>query len=148
MTQAASAAGTDFRNIVALVVEQNALIRDLVTHVLTDLGIVDVRRVASEIEGFKTFARHPAHIVIVEFGREHAAARRLLERLSQSPHCMHGDTGLIALVPEPDRETVLQARDAGAEAVVAEPFSPKELAGHITTIVRRHAALGASRRAS
>lgn len=148
MTEADSDTGPDFRGIVALVVEKNDLIRGLVTHVLADLGIVDVRRVASEIEGFQEFARHPAHIVIVEFGREHAAARELLLRLRRSPHCVHGDTGLIALVPNPDHDTVLLAREAGAEAVVAEPFSPKELADHVSAIVRRHIPSDATRRAS
>ncbi|NQU72815.1 MAG: hypothetical protein HQ514_19875 [Rhodospirillales bacterium] len=72
----------------------------------------------------------------------------MLKKLRQSPHCTHGVTGLIALVPEPNRERVRKAHDAGAEAVVAEPIVPNELAEHVKVIIHRHLAYRASRNAS
>lgn len=148
MAEAKAGERTGFRDIVAIVVEENDLIRSLATHVLSDLGIVDVRRVGTEKDGLRAFAERPAHLVIVEFGREHAAARRLLERLSRSPQVRHGATGLIALVPEPDRDTVLLAHASGAEAVVGEPFSSAQLADHVRAIVRRHRAPAETHRMS
>jgi len=138
MPETAAGAQADFRNVVAIVVEANKLVRDLAAHVLADLGIADVRRVATEKEGLKAFSDRPAHVVIVEYGPDHADARRLLELLRKSPYYRHGETGLIALVPHPDRETVLEVHAAGAEAVVAEPFSPSQLAEHVRAVVRRH----------
>ena len=76
--------------------------------------------------------------MVVEFGRECQAAFDLLRDLGQSSASVQGRIGLIALVPEPNRERVIRARDAGAEAVVAEPIAPKELTDHIAAIIRRH----------
>lgn len=128
----------DPQDIVVLVVEDNQFLRQIVGQVLHGLGIRDVRYVRSEAEGRRAFAAQPAHLVVVEFGRECQAAFDLLRDLGQSSASVQGRIGLIALVPEPNRERVIRARDAGAEAVVAEPIAPKELTDHIAAIIRRH----------
>lgn len=135
----------EFKDIVALVVEDNEFLRKIVAHVLSDLGIEDVRFVRTEEDGLHAFVERPAHIVIIEFSHEYQAAYDMLKKLRESPHCTHGATGLIALVPAPDRERVIKAHDAGAEAVVAEPIAPKELVEHVKTIIHRHLTYKASR---
>ncbi len=128
----------DPQDIVVLVVEDNELLRQIVGQVLHGLGLRDVRYVRSAADGLRAFAAQPAHLVIVEFGRDCQAADDMLRALAQSPACAHGRIGLIALAPEPNRERVIKAHDAGAEAVVAEPIAPKELADHVAAIIRRH----------
>ncbi|MGH0030941.1 MAG: hypothetical protein ACQGVC_14200, partial [Myxococcota bacterium] len=99
-----------------LVVEDNELLRQIVGQVLHGLGLRDVRYVRKAADGLRAFAAQPAHLVIVEFGRDCQAAFDMLRALAQSPACAHGKIGLIALVPEPNRERVIKAHDAGAEA--------------------------------
>ncbi len=130
----------DPRDIAVLVVEDNEFLRRIVGQVLQGLGIRDVRYVRTEAQGWRACAARPAHLVIVEFGRDCQAAHDLLRVLGQSPDRAHGHIGLIALVPEPNRERVIRAHDAGAEAVVAEPIAPKELADHVAAVIRRHQA--------
>ena len=128
----------DPQDIVVLVVEDNEFLRQIVGQVLHGLGLRDVRYVSGDAEALRAFATQPAHLVIVEFGRDCEAAFKLLRTLGQSAAGAHGRIGLIALVPEPNRERVIKAHDAGAEAVVAEPIAPGELADHVTAIIRRH----------
>lgn len=130
----------DYKDIVVLVVEDSEFLRQVVKRVLLDLGIRDVRYVRTENEGRRAFVERAAHLVIVEFGRTCHAAADLLAELRQAADANNGATGLIALVPEPNRERVIQARNAGAEAIVAEPIAPKELAEHIEAVIRRHQA--------
>jgi len=65
----------EFKDIVALVVEDNELLRKLVANVLSDLGIEDVSFVRTEEDGLHAFVERAAHIVIVEFGREYQGNR-------------------------------------------------------------------------
>lgn len=128
----------DPQDIVVLVVEDNEFLRQIVGQVLHGLGLRDVRYVSGDAEALRAFAAQPAHLAIVEFGRDCEAAFKLLRTLGQSAAGGRGRIGLIALVPEPNRERVIKAHDAGAEAVVAEPIAPSELADHVTAIIRRH----------
>ena len=127
-----------FRDVVALVVEDNEFLRGVVGTVLHQLGINDVRYVRTPEGGLRAFAKRAAHVVIVEFGDENEAACRLLKKLQLSQQETHAAPGLIALVPQPDRLRVIKAHDSGAEAVVAEPIAPGDLAAHVRTIVKRH----------
>jgi two-component system chemotaxis response regulator CheY len=131
--------GHDYQDVVALLVEDNDFLRQLVLRVLHELGIQDIRHAREGKHGLRAFRDRPAHVVIVEFGQDPDEACGLMRRLQKLKPVAKGATGLIALLPRPDRDAVMRAHDAGAEAVVAEPIAPGELGRHVEAIIQRHA---------
>lgn len=127
-----------FKDVSVLVMEDNGFLRSVVVNVLVGLGVQDVRYVRSPHDALREFVGRGAHVVIVECGAEFDAACDLFKKLRKSPQWKHGLTGLVALVPKPNRERVIKVRDAGAEAIIAEPIAPGDLADHVRTIVNRH----------
>ena len=126
----------DLKDLVVLVVEDQEIIRKIVLRVLKDLGITDVRCFKNGKEGLTFLAKHQVHLIIAEFGG-HLDSLRMLETLRASPDPMITNMGFIMLVPHPHRKEVERVREAGADAVVSEPISPRVLAEHIDVVAVR-----------
>lgn len=127
----------DYRDLLVIVVEDNWVIREVVRQVLHDLDIHSVSYTKTAEHGLQAFAARPCDLVIAEISKESGNGLHMLETVRKTPCDRTARTPFILLSSYPRIETVLRARKAGANALVAEPFSPKTLADHIHVVMRQ-----------
>src|SRR3546814_17097062 len=119
--------GIDFSRIRALVIEDDALTRELVVSILESVGLGHIDDAPDGEAAFKRLAASVPDLVVSDVMMEPmdgiAFTRRLrTPKTSPSPHLP-----VILLTAHTDRTTVIEARDPGANAFVAQPVSIEEL---------------------
>lgn len=127
----------DYKDLMVIVVEDNAVIREIVLQVLRDLEITNVHYTKTAKQGLRVFLDQPSDLVIAEVSEESGNGLEMLETLRHAKDKHVASTPFIMLAAYPERETVMRVHDAGAEALVAEPFSPKTLAEHIHVVMQQ-----------
>jgi len=112
-------------------VERDASLRQILAHRLENAGHT-VHALDPSGVAIKTMSRLGVQAVIVDVGVEAEA----FEWLEQSRGA--GDIAMIALLPVGTPENVaFDVLDAGADAVVTKPFSPRELISKLHAVGRR-----------
>lgn len=129
-------ADVDFSRIKAMVVEDDAMSRDLVVSILEGVGLVHVERAADGEEAFKRLTGWVPDLIISDVMMEPmdgiAFTRRLrTHRASPNPHIP-----VILLTAHTDRTTVIEARDAGVNAFVAKPVSIDDMRRKIELVMQ------------
>jgi two-component system, chemotaxis family, chemotaxis protein CheY len=106
----------DISGLRVLVVDDDKVTRHLVSSILDGIGVEDVQVEASGQAALDLISRHPMDLVI-----------------STNPY-----VPIIMMTAHADRPTVMKARDAGVNAFVAKPVSPKALEEKIHVVLTEH----------
>jgi DNA-binding response OmpR family regulator len=116
---------------VAVVVDDDEAIRELLAHVLRKAGFAVVAA-ADGRSGIDAVHRYDPALVTLDLdlpGQDGFAVTREIRRLSDAPILMISGNG--------DEIDVVQSLNAGADAYVVKPFRPRELRARIEALVRR-----------
>jgi two-component system catabolic regulation response regulator CreB len=120
-----------------LLIEDEAAIADTLLFALNREGMqVQWCRLAQE--GEAALAREPADLVILDVGLPDASGMDVLRRLRQPGQPLHA-LPVMLLTARGDEIDRILGLELGADDYVVKPFSPREVAARIKTILRRAA---------
>ena len=120
----------------ALLVEDDARIREALTLALTDEDISVVAAVSGE-QALELAERHPVEVVLLDLmlpGMDGLAVCRILRERGELP--------IIIITARSDTSDVIDGLEAGADDYVTKPLVASELAARIRALLRRRAPLG------
>jgi DNA-binding response OmpR family regulator len=120
----------------ALLVEDDARIREALTLALTDEDISVVAAVSGE-QALELAERHPVEVVLLDLmlpGMDGLAVCRTLRERGELP--------IIIITARSDTSDVIDGLEAGADDYVTKPLVASELAARIRALLRRRAPLG------
>ncbi len=124
-------ASLGMRPSVALIIEDEADIRQLVEEVLRQAGF-EVLSAASGAEGIELAKSHSPEIITLDISMPGMDGIETAKRLRAFSNAY-----LIMLTARSDEIDVLQGLDSGADDYLTKPFRPRELRARIEAMLRR-----------
>ncbi len=108
-----------------LIVDDMAVSRQILTQLLEQLGLVDVRTAQSGDEALERLDKHPADIVIADLNMPGMDGIELLQRIRSA---RRGHEARFVLCSANDADPRIdEARIAGMDRFLAKPFSADRL---------------------
>jgi CheY-like chemotaxis protein len=117
----------DIAGLRVLVVDDDKVTRQLVSSILDSIGVQDVQVEASGKGALDLIGRRPVDLVVSDFEMEPMDGLEFTLRVRRDPNSTNPYVPIIMMTSHADRPTVVKARDAGVNAFVAKPVSPKAL---------------------
>lgn len=119
-----------------LVVDDDALVRSIITDVLRASGIMRVRKANDAHEGFEQFCEKTPDILMLDLAMPGDGAQ-LLRRIRSSPEPAQAEAPVIAMSGHTDRRRVEMLRDAGASEILAKPLSVHSIHSRLIAVIDR-----------
>ncbi|MFT4189652.1 MAG: response regulator transcription factor [Aeromicrobium sp.] len=119
------------RRRVAVVIEDDADIRELLRAILTQSGFEPVLTGSGE-EGIAAVRAHEPVLTTLDVNMPGMDGFAVAKRLRE-----FSDTYIIMLTGQSDEIDVVQGLDSGADDYVVKPFRPRELRARIESLLRR-----------
>ena len=126
-----------------LVVDDNQNMRKLVANILEGFGIKNVQTCPTAMEAFNDFISFPADLIICDWNMAPVDGMTFIRMVRTSSDSPNKKVPIIMLTGYTERELVIEARDAGADAFLAKPVSPKALLDRVMALIEGSA--GAAR---
>jgi two-component system catabolic regulation response regulator CreB len=118
-----------------LLIEDEAAIADTLLYALAREGMqVQWCRLARDGEAL--LAQEPVDLLILDVGLPDASGMEVLRRLRQPTHGLHALPVMLLTARSDEIDRVI-GLELGADDYVVKPFSPREVAARIKTILRR-----------
>lgn len=127
--------GSALDRVRILVADEHRAMRALSRSMLGSIGFANVDAAADGDEAYRKFMAQPASIVLTEVHMEPVDGLALMKRIRTEPTSPNPFVPIVVLSGDAERNTVLQARDAGANAFLLKPVSIDTLFTHIKTII-------------
>ena len=124
----------NLRNINVLILENNSLIRHLMTNVFREFGVNKGQSTDNPEAAFGMFADNAADIIISDWAPE-LDGISFIKRIRQAPESPNPYVPIIVCSGNTERRHVLAARDAGMSEYLAKPVSPKSIYSRICSII-------------
>jgi two-component system chemotaxis response regulator CheY len=118
-------AGPKLEALAALVVDDHEPTRALLSRVLRNAGLADVRDAADAATALALLADRPAHLILADNRMPGMDGLDFIRAVRAEPRLAHAR--ILMLTGDDDRRLVETARAAGADAVLAKPAPPSEL---------------------
>ena len=118
-----------------LVVDDNQNMRRLVTSILDGVGIKNVQTCSTAMEAFAELISFPADLIICDWNMAPVDGVTFIRMVRTSGDSPNKNVPIIMLTGYPDRELVIEARDAGANAFLVKPVSPKSLLDRVMALI-------------
>ena len=119
-----------------LVVDDNEHMRRLLRSILGALGFENIEEAASGTEtGFELLKRSPTDLLIADWHMKPVDGLELIRRVRQGPDSPNPYLPIIMLTGHTELRRVIEARDAGANEVMAKPISVRALYARIITTI-------------
>ena len=127
-----------------LVVDDNHNMRKLVSNILEGVGVKSVQTCATAMEAFDELLSFPASLIICDWNMSPVDGVTFIRMVRTSNDSPNKSVPIIMLTGHPEKELVLEARDAGADAFLAKPVSPKALLDRVTALIEASATVTGS----
>ncbi len=118
-----------------LVVDDNQNMRKLVANILERFGIKNVQTCSTAMEAFAELITFPADLIICDWNMAPVDGVTFIRMVRTSGDSPNKKVPIIMLTGYTERELVIEARDAGADAFLAKPISPKALLGRVLALI-------------
>ncbi len=118
-----------------LVVDDNQNMRKLVATILEGCGIKNVQTCSTAMEAFTELITFPADLIICDWNMAPVDGVTFIRMVRTSGDSPNKNVPIIMLTGHPERELVIEARDAGADAFLAKPISPKALLDRVLALI-------------
>lgn len=136
---AGRASPSGYAGVVALVVEDNDFVRDLVANQLKQIGFINIETASNGEAALKLCEERPPGLMICDINMEPMGGFELIQRLR--------DRGLIGSLKIPTimlsshavPEFIDRARALGVDAFLVKPVKKDALADRIRTVLQRKA---------
>ncbi|QRV01401.1 response regulator [Arcanobacterium phocisimile] len=127
------AQGPNPRDVRALVVEDETLIRLDIVETLREAGFEVVAEGSNGEEAIELAAEHKPDLIVMDVKMPGLDGVSAAERILASQRC-----AIVMLTAFSQKEIVDRARDAGAMAFLVKPFTPNDLLPAIEIALSRH----------
>ncbi|MDJ0950144.1 MAG: response regulator [Alphaproteobacteria bacterium] len=125
----------DFRNISALVVDDNRHVLQLVGGILESFGFGAVYKV-TDVEGaLKVLRQAHVDLIITDWAMEPVDGIELVRRVRQDSGVCDPKMPIIMLTGHTEMERVIEARDAGVTDFMAKPITPQAIYDRIASLI-------------
>ena len=118
-----------------LVIDDNHNMRKLVANILEGAGVKSVQTCATAMEAFDDLLSFPASLIICDWNMSPVDGVTFIRMVRTSNESPNKGVPIIMLTGHPEKELVLEARDAGADAFLAKPVSPKALLDRVAALI-------------
>lgn len=115
-----------------LLVEDDALLRGLLVHDLSDRGHV-VRSAPNALEALREVAAHPPDLVILDLNLPDLDGTQALRMIRG----LHPDVPVVVASARDSDPDVVRLLHAGADDYLVKPFSSEQLHARVTAVLRR-----------
>lgn len=112
-------------NVIAVVVDDQMTMRNIVRTALQQIGIVDVREFPSGIEAIQSLKSQPANLVISDFNMPGMDGLELLRAIRSETRFR--SMAFFLLTGRADKDLVQRAVQFGANNYVVKPFTVETL---------------------
>jgi two-component system chemotaxis response regulator CheY len=129
----------DLSRYTALVVDDFATTRRIVSSVLRDAGFARTKEAQDGVEALRQLAAVPCHFIVSDWNMPNMNGLELLKTVRSTPHLAH--LPFLLLTAEAQKENIVYAAQAGADGYLVKPFSAAMLNQKIETILKRKAAV-------
>jgi CheY-like chemotaxis protein len=127
-------ASYDFSRLAILVVEEGALMRELMRDILRELNIREVTEVGTPEAAYEQLGTRAYDLLFVNWSPE-CDALSLLKRIRQDKKSPAPLIPAIVMSAYTELGQVAAARDAGAHAFLAKPVSARDIYDHLAAVV-------------
>jgi two-component system, chemotaxis family, chemotaxis protein CheY len=119
-----------------LIVDDHALVRQIVTEVLRSAGVTTLREAADANAAWDEIKIKVPDIAIIDLSMPHDGMQ-LLNRIRRDPTSPDRELPVIVLTGHSDRRRVTGARDGGATEIVAKPVAIATLLQKVAAVIDR-----------
>ena len=123
-----------------LVVEDNPQSLEVLSQILLGFGVTRARKCEDAGEGRRALHQELFDLIIVDHDMGEENGLDFCRHVRADPRLRNYTTAVMLLTALPSRETIGEARDAGANFVLAKPISPAVLLQRIEWIARSNRA--------
>ncbi len=127
-------ASYDFSRLAILVIDEGALMRELMRDILRELNIREVTDVSTIETAYELLCKRPYDLLFVNWSPE-CDALALLKRVRQDKKSPAPLIPAIVMSAYTEMGRVAAARDAGANAFLAKPVSARDIYDHLAAVV-------------
>ena len=125
----------DFKKLVALVVEDNQAMRDVISAVLDGLDVGRAVYARNGEQGYSKFKEFNPDIVITDWEMEPVDGIDLVRKIRKDPMSPNKMVPVIFLTGYGAPERVKTARDAGVTEFLVKPFTADKLIQRLTYVI-------------
>ncbi len=130
-------AGYNLSNLKVQIVEKRAYMRRVMRDILLELGVSQIFEASGPDDGFKTFLKNPADLILSDWspGVDGIRLLHMIRRHEDSPDPY---VPFIVISAHTELNDILTARDAGMTEFLAKPISPKLIYSRIRTVIEKN----------
>jgi DNA-binding response OmpR family regulator len=118
-----------------LMIEDDPVVGDLVTSLLSREGGFQVICTRDGISGLAQFRRQTPDILILDLGLPHLSGLEILKKIRDDQQT--GATPILVLTARNEEPDLVIALELGADDYVAKPVRPRELVARVRALLRR-----------
>lgn len=130
-----STADIEFSRLQTLVIEDDRMSREIVVSILEGVGIQHIEWASDGLDAFNKLRGFEPDLIISDVLMEPMDGIAFTRRLRTQRDSLGARVPVILLTAHTDRDTVLEARDAGVNAFVAKPVSIDEMRRKIIIVM-------------
>ncbi|MBM3565938.1 MAG: response regulator [Alphaproteobacteria bacterium] len=130
----ANAASYDFSRLVILVVEESALMRELIRDILREMNIREVTETAKPEMALDLLKKRLFDLVVINWSPV-CDGLALLKEIRRDKNNPAQFVPVIVMSAYTELGQVAQARDAGANAFLAMPVTARDIYDHLAAVV-------------
>lgn len=119
----------------ALVVDDLALMRDLLRHILLAVGVGRVDTAVDGGEALAAFYRSPADVIFVDWQMDPMSGIEFLQAVRRSVKSPNPYVPIIMVTSHADRRHIIEARDAGVHEYIVKPITAQAVLSRLSTVI-------------
>jgi two-component system, chemotaxis family, chemotaxis protein CheY len=124
-----------FASLSILVVDDNPHMRAIIVAVLRGLGVRDIREASDGATALEQMRDAYMDVVITDYAMEPLDGLDFTRLIRTAKDSRHPETPVILMTGHADRETVIAARDAGANEILVKPVSAKSVIQRLIAVI-------------
>ena len=125
----------DFSNYSALVVDDFATMRRIVSNLLRDSGFGHTTEAEDGTEALRKLETGDFQFIVSDWNMPNMNGLELLKAVRSAPHLKH--LPFLLVTAEARKENIIDAAQAGADGYIVKPFSAATLNQKIEAILKR-----------
>lgn len=118
-----------------LIVDDHALMRDLLATMLRSLGVTDLSLAPTVVEARRSLMDRDFDLLIVDYEMPNASGLELVRWARKDPASRFQEIPIIMVTAHTDPQRVTTARDAGVTEVLTKPLSAQKLMTRLISVV-------------
>ncbi|MEI9985440.1 MAG: response regulator [Aliidongia sp.] len=126
---------TGLEAVRVLVIDDHKGMRDIISAILSGLGVGQIVLVADPDEALKELQRAPPDIIFLDWMLEGQDGLRFVRFIRRLPDKLNPAVPIIMMTGHADRQHVIMARDAGVTEFLVKPVSAAAVAQRLETLI-------------